>query len=142
MRPLKGLLYLSFFNTLMPSEYIIFSLAFFLCFGLFTQENASTGFDTNYLENSPIEQTMGLAANNMYVGNNGDFIAAGFTGAGTEGDPYVLDGAVMSVANGDRGILITGTTSHFIIKNCIITGTTGAILSIALVSAANGTIEN
>ncbi len=39
-------------------------------------------------------------------------------GSGTEGDPYIIEGWVIETAGYDYGIYISGTTAHFVIRNC------------------------
>ncbi|MDF1541331.1 MAG: right-handed parallel beta-helix repeat-containing protein, partial [Candidatus Thorarchaeota archaeon] len=65
------------------------------------------------------------------------------TGSGIEGDPYILDGAVVTTASGGRGIYITGTTAHFAIQNCVV-NLTGVSSSYGIYfnNVDNGTVLN
>jgi len=50
-----------------------------------------------------------------------DFETHGFVGTGTENDPYLIEDIVINSTDMySSGIYITGTTKHFIIKNCTI----------------------
>jgi len=83
-----------------------------------------------------------IAANVIEVLGDSEFLSAGFTGGGTPGDPYILDGADIEIPSGDTGIYVSGTTAHFIIRNCIINPTNYWDTGIHLLNLSNGTIEN
>jgi len=80
------------------------------------------------------------AAEYIMIQSDSDFGPAGFTGSGTEGDPYVLDGQIIDLGN-DMGIRIFNTNAHFVIRNCEITGW-NSDRAFELTNADNGTIEN
>jgi len=119
---------------------LVLSLTFFLSVGLITQTNVSTEFSPSQIDDPSIERNMTPAADYMFIDSNDDFTPAGFTGSGTEGDPYVLDGQIIDLGN-DMGIRIRDTTAHFVIRNCEITGW-NSDRAFELVNAHNGTIEN
>lgn len=52
------------------------------------------------------------------VEGDGGFVAAGFSGSGTSGDPYVLSDVYVNATGHHHGIFISNTTKHFIITNC------------------------
>ncbi|MHA2140181.1 MAG: NosD domain-containing protein [Candidatus Thorarchaeota archaeon] len=53
----------------------------------------------------------------IVVTNDSGFIAAGFSGSGTESAPYIVEG--LDITSDSVCINITGTRSHFEIRNCI-----------------------
>lgn len=115
--------------------------AFFIVIGLTLQTGNYNPVDT-MVENLPnLEKdtvTAGIA-----VTSNGAFTGAGFTGAGTEGNPYVLDGETVTTTFGVYGILIQGTTAHFVIQNCTVDlSSVSSEYGIGLESIENGTIVN
>lgn len=62
----------------------------------------------SYIEHEPIE-----------ILNDTAFSLYGFEGTGTEEDPYVIENyKIESFDFLSNGIYVTGTTSHFIIRNC------------------------
>jgi len=77
----------------------------------------------------------------IYVyGNAGFTFDNGITsGCGTKESPYVIEGLRIVAIGCDYGINIEKTSSHFIIRNCIIEGAAGA--AIRLHAASNGRIE-
>ncbi|MBD3230229.1 MAG: hypothetical protein GF329_18770 [Candidatus Lokiarchaeota archaeon] len=85
--------------------------------------------------NKPITKNMDPI---VVVNNNSEFIGAGFTGSGSESQPYILENKVI---NGmfSHCIYISDTDAHFIIKNCILyNGSYGIYLD----NASNGKIIN
>ena len=54
----------------------------------------------------------------IVVEGDGGFVAAGFSGSGTSGDPYVLSDVYVNATGHHHGIFISNTTKHFIITNC------------------------
>lgn len=54
------------------------------------------------------------------VEGNGGFAAAGFTGSGTPGDPYVLSDLNLNASFELYGIRISNTTAHFRIVGCTV----------------------
>lgn len=70
------------------------------------------------------------------IGTESDFVDSGWSGSGTELDPFVLDNQALGVL-GDYGYLqIHDTTSHFVIRNCQM-----ILMDIAFWSISNGIIE-
>ena len=80
-----------------------------------------------------------VSHNPIYINSNTDFTSQGFSGSGTEIDPYVLDG-VLIIGNGSIPCIdISSTTSYFIISdNYILNGSYG----IKLNNVFNGYISN
>lgn len=58
----------------------------------------------------------------IVVNSNALFPTVGFTGNGTENDPYILDGVTIETDIENYGINISYTTAFFIIKNVEING--------------------
>lgn len=56
----------------------------------------------------------------IVINAEADFALAGFTGTGIQGDPYVLEG--VSINQSGNAIHISEVASHFVIRNCLITG--------------------
>lgn len=52
------------------------------------------------------------------IDSDADFIAIGFSGSGNVSSPYVISDYIIDVSG--YGILVQGTTKHFIIQNCTI----------------------
>ena len=61
------------------------------------------------------------------------------SGSGTAADPYVIEGWNISPANADYGVYIDHTTSHFVIRDCVIGG--ARIAGVYFNSVENGRIE-
>ena len=123
---------------------LLLSLSLFLIVGLFAQNNIGTGFSPSQIDEPSIERNMIPAATYMQIDSDAGFEPAGFTGSGTEGDPYVLDGEIIELGSGDMGIRIFNTKAHFVISNCTFStiGEVRAERAIELTNADNGTVEN
>ena len=90
----------------------------------------------------------------IVVEGNDGFVAAGFTGSGTSGDPYVLSDVkvVLTEATYHHGISISNTTKHFIIIDCQVsnamTSETDSLdpqrsgSGILLCNVSNGTVQD
>jgi parallel beta-helix repeat protein len=88
----------------------------------------------------------------IVVEGDGGFVAAGFSGSGTSGDPYVLSDVYVNATGHHQGIFISNTTKHFVITDCrtsdAYTSDTGTLdlqesgSGILLYNVSNGTIEN
>jgi hypothetical protein len=81
----------------------------------------------------------------VVVVGDGAWAGAGFLGTGTHLDPWVLENFSMDCSDLSGGIIIQGTTDHFVIRNAYITNSFADALTgygIALAPAANGLIEN
>ena len=55
----------------------------------------------------------------ILITNNANFDDYGFPGAGTSGDPYIIENYEIETTQ-EIGISITGTTKHFVIRNCYV----------------------
>ncbi|MGY5877056.1 MAG: right-handed parallel beta-helix repeat-containing protein, partial [Candidatus Thorarchaeota archaeon] len=55
------------------------------------------------------------------IDSDDDFITYGFLGIGTKNSPYLIENLNITVSSTD-GIYIYGTTKHFIIQNCLVSG--------------------
>ncbi|MHA1930601.1 MAG: right-handed parallel beta-helix repeat-containing protein [Candidatus Thorarchaeota archaeon] len=55
----------------------------------------------------------------VYVYEDAAFSEEGFTGSGTSGDPYVLEGKIINTTQ--TCVYIMPTTAHFVIRDCYIT---------------------
>jgi len=77
----------------------------------------------------------------IYIyGNDGFDCADGVaSGRGSAESPYVIEGWRIIAIGADFGINIENTTRHFVIRNCVIEGASGA--AIRLLNASNGSIE-
>jgi parallel beta-helix repeat protein len=77
----------------------------------------------------------------IYIyGDEGFTYANGvMSGSGSEADPYVIEGWSISPRSADYGIYIDHTTSHFVIRDCVIER--ARIAGVYLNSVANGRIE-
>jgi len=120
---------------------IVTILSFFLVIGL-TAQVSDNRTASIIPQESPTLEKDSIAFATINIPHNLFFDPAGFTGSGTEGDPYILDGEVIDVPNGLTGIRIDGTTAHFIIRNCVINSSSGGAFGIDLQDLSNGTIEN
>lgn len=69
------------------------------------------------------------------------FESQGWPGAGTEEDPYVIEGLNITVGE-YHGIVILSTSAHYVIRNCLLTTQDVIADGIQLVNTANGIIEN
>jgi parallel beta-helix repeat protein len=74
------------------------------------------------------------------VNNDGELDAVKSSGNGLAGDPYIIEGwKITTNSTYTTGISINGTTAHFIIQNCLITGTPDSQFGINIFTVANGT---
>lgn len=64
-----------------------------------------------------------------------------FPGSGTEGDPYIIEGYIIT-ATSFFGISIYGTTKYFIIRNCYIIEASYTGISIRNVADGTATVSN
>jgi len=71
------------------------------------------------------------------ISSDADFIAFGFPGFGNESHPYLIENYEITTTE-QSGIFVTGTTKHFVIRNCVITAEAYAIF---VDSVAPGTVE-
>ncbi len=85
---------------------------------------------TNYVEHPPI-----------YIDDNSDFITLGFSGNGTQINPFLIEGLNISNPTGST-INIQGTTAFFIIRNNFLDGLSTASIGILFQSVLYGLIEN
>ncbi|MFW9968109.1 MAG: NosD domain-containing protein, partial [Candidatus Thorarchaeota archaeon] len=93
-----------------------------------TQTRLPTILSTQYTNRGPITVT-----------SDSGFLTAGFTGVGNESHPYVLEG--ISIGQYDEPcISISETTAHFVIRDCLLTGTGGT--GIKFYSVQNGSVES
>jgi parallel beta-helix repeat protein len=80
--------------------------------------------------------------NPIQIVSDDDFDLFGFTGNGSEDSPYLIENFMIetnSTPGFQEGISISGTASHFIIRNCFIRGN---VVGIFLVDTSNGRIES
>ncbi len=63
-----------------------------------------------------------------------------FSGSGTSADPYVIEGWRIDQPPADYGIYVDHTTAHFVIRDCVIEGTTQA--GIYFNTVQNGRVED
>ena len=73
----------------------------------------------------------------IFIDHDDDFISLGFTGNGTENNPYLIENLSI-IAFGEPGMEIMFTTKFFEIRNCYISA---PMQSILLSSIANGTVK-
>ncbi|MCK5239282.1 MAG: right-handed parallel beta-helix repeat-containing protein [Candidatus Thorarchaeota archaeon] len=99
------------------------------------------GITNSVAEKTEITRTFSLAQytplSPLSITQDIDFETAGFTGTGTEGDPYVLES--VSINATQDAISITGTSSFFIIRNSRIQA---GNIGITLQNVSNGLLEN
>lgn len=74
------------------------------------------------------------------VDGNDTFSIQGFSGSGTEANPYVIDDVLISVSPGIFGITIRNTDAYFVINNSRVVGSQGG--GVFLDNATNGKIRN
>jgi parallel beta-helix repeat protein len=77
----------------------------------------------------------------IVINDNQDFETQAWPGNGSESNPFIIEG--FNITNFDSCISITGTTSHFIVRNCFLRSIGGyAGFAINLQDVSNGTIED
>jgi len=78
----------------------------------------------------------------IYIYGNDAFTVENgvFSGSGTQEDPYIIEGWRIDHPNADYGIYIDHTTAYFIIRDCVIEGTTQA--GIYFNTVENGCIKD
>ena len=94
--------------------------------------------ETNELSSPKADSTF-TKSDSVYINitNNSAFIDYGWTGSGTEVDPYMLANQALGLV-GDIGYLeIRGTDAHFVIQNCHLT-----LMDIVFWSTSNGKIKD
>ncbi|MHA2425806.1 MAG: right-handed parallel beta-helix repeat-containing protein [Candidatus Thorarchaeota archaeon] len=124
-------------NTLI----LAIALAVFLTIGLSASSNEhNIANNTELVSQDLVKENIASA---VVVTSDGMFAGAGFTGTGTESDPYILDGVTVTTESGGRGIYIQSTTAHFVIQNCLVNLTSvSSSYGIYLHTVDNGTIYN
>lgn len=80
--------------------------------------------------------------NPIFIGDNEDFAALGFSGFGTIDDPYLIEGLNITSTGYFALILIENTNAHVVIRNSILNGLKGTEMGIALYNVINARIEN
>ncbi len=78
----------------------------------------------------------------IYIDDNADFATLGFSGAGTQGDPYVISHYYFASTSALVLISITDTTAFFTIENNIINGLGSNAVCISLYNVINGQIKD
>lgn len=60
----------------------------------------------------------------IVIDGNDDFAAQGFPGAGTEEDPYIIEGLYINLNEtpASYAIRVSNTIDHFVIQNCLLQG--------------------
>ncbi len=82
------------------------------------------------------------------INSNADFAAQGFSGSGTQSDPYTIDLISIDASDAGCGIYIGNTTSYFLINNSEVKNTSGNSnqyfwnSGIVLYNVTHGTISN
>jgi len=77
------------------------------------------------------------------IDENSDFTSLGFPGSGTAGDPYRIEGIHFTDESFDMEfIVISGTTAHFVIQNCVFDGTCEWGLNVENIEADTCTIQH
>lgn len=98
----------------------------------------------NEIAAEPLTKQMQLAYEShapISITSDSDFVSQGWPGNGTQGDPYVIEG--LNITSGDAGIHVSGTSSHFVVRNCTLTLTTEyGLYGIRFEYLVNGRIEN
>ncbi len=76
----------------------------------------------------------------IYIYGDDDFTYDNgvLSGSGTAADPYILEGWSITPANADYGVYVDHTTSHFVIRDCMIAG--ARIAGVYLNSVQNGRV--
>ncbi len=76
----------------------------------------------------------------ILIDGTGDFVAQGWPGAGTSGDPYVIAGLNITYGIGLACIAIFNTDAYFVIRDCYI-GQNSALNGIHLENTTHATLE-
>ena len=121
---LSVLFFIALLTSLVPNEDVISSSH------LERQENdiISNGFT----DHDPI-----------LITTDSNFTDQGWPGTGIEGDPFIIEG--LRIASNETCIDVHNTTSHFVIKNCILERDPGFVdnlFGVLFVNVTNGGIEN
>lgn len=66
-----------------------------------------------------------LAHSSIVISSDADFSAQGFSGSGTMGDPFVIEGYNITTAT-EPCISVSDTNVYFVIRDCLLTGVIGA----------------
>jgi parallel beta-helix repeat protein len=77
----------------------------------------------------------------ILIDDDSDFVSHGFSGAGTETNPYIIEN--LNITADATCISIVNTTSYFIIKDCLLTPLSyGFYKGIDFYEVENGRVEN
>ncbi|MBD3406295.1 MAG: hypothetical protein GF411_09315, partial [Candidatus Lokiarchaeota archaeon] len=77
----------------------------------------------------------------VIITNDSDFVSEGFSGSGTEGDPFRLE--AVRILSDEASINISNTRSHFVIENVLVyPGSSGSVFGIVLENVTSGTFTN
>ena len=99
--------------------------------------NDSAGNVLNGIFTVEVDFTPPYTHDPIVILSNDDFITYGFSGSGTEEDPYIIEYLSIDAAGSGICIRISGTDVYFVIRNCVITGGTQCIY---LYGVTNGQI--
>ena len=92
--------------------------------GLLELPTIQSHVTTSYTEHDPI-----------IIISDDNFTDYGFTGNGIDSDPYIIENLLIN-STSENGIVINGTFSHFIIRNCYVETSQ---VGIYILGVANGT---
>ena len=95
--------------------------------------STNSNFSSTQTQPKQLESTVGLPQksiqpvlssytphDSIFIWGDDDFVSDGWPGAGTEADPYVIEGLEIE-SDGDC-IVIYSTDAHFVIRNCLLYG--------------------
>jgi len=82
------------------------------------------------------------SSTSIIIRSDEELVAQGWPGTGTSDDPFRITGLNISVNEDANGIDISNTTSHIVVKDCLITGADPGFGAISITDSQNITIEN
>lgn len=87
---------------------------------------------------SAYDESLLVPSEKIVIHSDDDFEALGFSGSGTEADPYLIENLEIIPGTYYNNIEIMNTTKHFIIRNCHLKN---GFCAITITDAAEGTVQ-
>ena len=108
------------------------SIIMLFCLSLFLLSSALNNNASAY------DESLLVPSEKIVIHSDDDFETLGFSGSGTEADPYLIENLEIIPGTYYNNIDIMNTTKHFIIRNCHLKN---GFIGINIIDAAEGTIQ-
>lgn len=125
----------------MKSGHMLSVLLFLLVTSLISISSCNTYLAAMNTPDYQLKHTKSYASHEpVVIASNQDFEDQDWSGKGTEGDPYLIEG--LSITSDDICIDIHDTTAHFEIKNCLLNSSSYQNSGIRFNNVENGLVAN